>query len=801
MPRLQGAGIRKMTENKAPELKPVILQCKGKIGLNERQSLESLGVSLNEYIPENAFLVRVSQEQLEAVNKLPFIESASPLGLENKMVGEAVLNLAGVSTDQSRERIRVVVKFFENAEADSIIKNILKDGGKVTGHDSQWIEVELEARFLTELASFPEVLLVEEVKDYELLNDRAGEIVKAPSLWTGGLTGAGQIIGIADTGLDTGIAETMHPDFKNRITAVYSLGRNGDASDFHGHGTHVAGSALGAGTASEGRYRGLAPESSLVFQSIMDKNGGLSGIPGDLGILLAQAYNAGARVYNISWGSSVSGAYNYTAAQVDKFVWEHDDMAIAVAAGNIGQVGAIYSPAVAKNVIAVGASENNRPERGSISDNPSEMAHFSSRGPAADGRVKPDVVAPGTWILSTRSSLAPENRFWGVENQYYAYNGGTSMSSPIVAGMLALIREYFTRVRGINPSSALLKAALFDGAFQLPNYSRNEEGHGRINAPEELLDPARNFFYADRETKLATGEKKTYEYRLSGPGSLLKVTLVWTDYPGATTTSSKSLVNDLDLVVEDPAGQVYTLDDHMNNVEQIVIPNAVAGTYKITVNGYSVPMGYQGYALFVSGGLIGQADSIAPVVHITNPRNNSNVIGIVNISAEATDNVAVTKAEFFLDSQLVYTDTTPPYELVLDTRTFTNKTYTLTARAYDEAGNAGQDSIVINVNNTVKVPEVKITWPLDGVVLKGVTRFRVNVSSDQPLANVYFLVDDEVIKVYDYSKTIVPIKRISPYTTFDTMKYPNGSLTIKARACDSGRQCGEASVFVTVSNP
>ncbi|MFZ5646943.1 MAG: S8 family serine peptidase [Bacillota bacterium] len=790
-----------MKENGAYGLKSCVLQCKGKIGLNERRALESLGISLSQYIPDNAFLVRLSQEQIDAVVKLHFIESVSAAGLEKKLEESLAAGLERLSGEADRQIFRVVVRLFENAHAESIISYVQKAGGKVAGHDSNWLEVELEAGRLFGLAAFPEVLSVEEAKEFELLNDRAGEIIKAPSLWTGGLTGAGQIIGVADTGLDTGVADTMHPDFQDRVTAIFPLGRSGDASDFHGHGTHVAGSALGSGKASEGRYRGVAPESSIVFQSIMDKNGGLSGIPGDLGILLDQAYQAGARIYNISWGSSVRGVYNYTAAQVDKYVWEHDDMALAVAAGNIGQAGAIYSPAVAKNVIAVGASENNRPEKGSVADNPSEVAFFSSRGPAADGRIKPDIVAPGTWILSSKSSLAPDNRFWGVENQYYAYNGGTSMASPIVAGMLGLIREYFTRVRGINPSSALLKAALLDGAFHLPNHSQNEEGKGRLCAPDEFLDPTRSFLYVDRETKLATGEKKTYQYRLNGSGATLKATLVWTDYPAATT-ALKALVNDLDLTVESPSGKVYALDDHVNNVEQVIIPNADPGVYFITVSGYHIPMGYQGYALFVSGGLAGQPDTTAPVVRITSPQNNSMVEGVITISAEAGDDMGVARVEFYLDSQLIGINTTPPYRVDLDTRPLANKAYNIIVRAFDGAGNAGEDTVAIVVNNPVAAaPEVKIAWPLEGVVLKGVVRFRVNVSSGQPLANASFLVNDRVIKVYDYSKTLAPIKEISPYTILDTTKYPNGFLVLRARACDRNSLCGESSVSVTVSNP
>ena len=116
--------------------------------------------------------------------------------------------------------------------------------------------------------------------------------MNASTAWNQPLTGAGQIIGICDTGLDTGKNDsTMHQDFQGRINAIYALGRTNNASDTHGHGTHVAGSVLGNGTRSSGQYKGLAYSANLIFQSVLDSSGGLGGIPADLNTLFSQAYN------------------------------------------------------------------------------------------------------------------------------------------------------------------------------------------------------------------------------------------------------------------------------------------------------------------------------------------------------------------------------------------------------------------------------------------------------------------------------------------------------------------------------
>lgn len=128
------------------------------------------------------------------------------------------------------------------------------------------------------------------------------------------LYGQGQIVAVADTGLDTGDMATLSADF-GRVRQGFAWGRPDSWSDSDGHGTHVAGSVLGSGILSgsdpashryEGSFAGVAPEAELVFQSLLDAEGGLSGIPDDLGALLGQAYSAGARIHTNSWGRTFS---------------------------------------------------------------------------------------------------------------------------------------------------------------------------------------------------------------------------------------------------------------------------------------------------------------------------------------------------------------------------------------------------------------------------------------------------------------------------------------------------------------
>lgn len=115
---------------------------------------------------------------------------------------------------------------------------------------------------------------------------------------------------VADTGVDA-----LHPDLKSRLTMVVARGRPGDPSDLHGHGTHVAGSLAGDGSASGGVLRGVAAGVLLFFQSLMDAQGRLTGLPVDLNDLLAEAYEAGVRIHNNSWGADATSVYRMSSLE------------------------------------------------------------------------------------------------------------------------------------------------------------------------------------------------------------------------------------------------------------------------------------------------------------------------------------------------------------------------------------------------------------------------------------------------------------------------------------------------------
>src|SRR5687768_1130943 len=489
------------------------------------------------------------------------------------------------------------------------------------------------------------------------------------------LSGDGEMICVCDTGLDTGDPATIHPDFRGRVDAVRSFpitpdfapfinnrGANDGPSDRDsGHGTHVAGSVLGDGASSVGLsgtvgpIRGLSYKARLIFQAIEQevdwKNPAdearfgrflLAGIPTDLTVLLQDAYTRGARIHSNSWGGGDPGAYDAQCDQLDRFVWKHKDMCVLVAAGNdgtdkdgdvISNTVSVTSPGTAKNCITVGASENDRSafdaetygawwptdypaapfKNASMADDPGHIVAFSSRGPTLDGRFKPDVVAPGTFVLSTRSTrIALNNKAWAAfpQSRLYFHMGGTSMATPLAAGAVGLLRQHVRKKRVAGgPTSALLKALLIASTVRLAvsgakRLVDNDQGYGLIHLGS-ALKPSHNrrLRMYNVSPGLRTGEAWNRTARVTAAAPL-RVVLVYSDFPGP------ALVNNLNLIVTGPDGARFggnqprpgsvTLDS-ANNVELVEVPSAVAGQWRIDVVGANVPEGPQEFALVIIG--------------------------------------------------------------------------------------------------------------------------------------------------------------------------------------------------------
>lgn len=437
-------------------------------------------------------------------------------------------------------------------------------------------------------------------------NDRSADIIGSsyllvPNIITpAGLSGKGQMVGIADSGLDKGSMTDIHPDLQTEPGAVpkvilQSYTDRVSADDPTGHGTFMAATIAGTGKASEGKYQGIAPGANLYFQSLLDASNSLK-IPDDISYLFTPAYSAGVRIHVDGWGGG-SNNYSTSTADIDQFIYRHADFLPVFAAGNSGPAsGTLTTQANSKNALVVGSSQVPRPAFDPQSNFADQAAESSSLGPAGDGRIKPDLLVPGSALISACSSLVESNF---AANSYYTRMGGSSMAAAVTGGALALLREQLSSQFNVaDPSSALLKALLINGARSLTG-DISQQGYGILDSAGTALALKEGTFkFVDAGPRIETGDTVKYKLQVSDPSMPLKVTLAWVDPPGSTG-SARSLVNNLDLVVQDPDGKLYYGNDFnrqskvdlSNNVEQVAIKVPEAGEYTILVQAGKINYG------------------------------------------------------------------------------------------------------------------------------------------------------------------------------------------------------------------
>ena len=582
-----------------------------------RARATKLGACVLGYVPVNAMLVEVNEKTLKRlVDDVLFtsVYELEPVDKVQRRVWEqtTVAPTVDVSIVPLTPSDLKPLAAFIQAKGGQLI------GG--AGDSARTLRATVPAKVVDELAARGEVRWIESFARPKLQNNcavNAGEM-NVRAVWeTHGLTGEGQIVSISDSGLDTGNPRTVMGDFQGRVLGIqnvsyaYYVGFNRytvttEKKDRVGHGTHTAGSIVGTGVLSNGEIRGVAPEAKLYMTGVI--NDGFVYF-NSFSSLFQPSSSFSASIHSASWGDDTDNSYSDWCAEVDEYVWRHPTFLPVFSAGNTGTGDhTVGTPGTAKNCLTVGATENVRTNVliPSYADNPAQIAYFSSCGPTADGRIKPEICAPGTYILSTRSTLAPDANYgWGVySNTNYAFNGGTSMACPLVAGAAALARQWLVTRRGFAssvPTAALLKAVLTGGAHDLAHEQgtncggaapNHRQGWGRLDLNETLFPSNRVVSLRDR-IPFATGSDEVLRVTVTN-AMPLDVQLVWIDHP-ATAGTATALVNDLDLVVSNETtgvvwrGNGVAGGDRTNTVESVRLAVAQPGTYAVHVQGVRVP--------------------------------------------------------------------------------------------------------------------------------------------------------------------------------------------------------------------
>ncbi len=594
------------------------------------ERLRATGARLVGYQPENAYVVHARGD---AVDRL-----AAILGTDPAVRAVSVLTAADKLHDSSSPSGLFAVTTVKGERDHGASQRTPVTVGALRTEYLALSPAEAAA-----LAADPGVVAVQAHTDPELLDERgaqivAGDVTLAQPAYRDWLLGEGFTadtfdfaIDVTDSGFDDGADPPAHPDFSGRVAYRANYTADSNARDCTGHGTNVASIAAGQSRPAGGAEfeddrgfdhgLGVAPFARVGASKYFDCTGAPSPTF-NLATAAASAYAAGARISNNSWGAS-GGNYTATAALFDQLVRDaspdpgHQPMVEVLSAGNSGMDGyaSLGNQATAKNVITVGAAESVRPSGtdgcgvpNAGADSARDIADFSSRGPTNDGRLKPDVVAPGTHI----TGAAPQHAGYAAQGvcdkflagtAWYSVASGTSQAAPQVSGAAALVRRWHQRVHGAAPSPALTKALLVNTATDLgggdngkgaaiapgPNH---DQGWGRVNLGTVFDGTARDL-RDQADTLTASGDRRVRSYAVDDPAAPVKVTLAWTDAPG--TSTADPVVNDLDLVV-DAGGRTYKGNvfdgafsrtggsaDPRNNLESVYLPAGTTGGLAVKV--------------------------------------------------------------------------------------------------------------------------------------------------------------------------------------------------------------------------
>ncbi len=479
---------------------------------------------------------------------------------------------------------------------------------------------------------------------------------------------SGFAVDVTDSGIDNATTSPNHFGLRvagdpagvsrviyNRLEGTPNTGSTLQGCD--GHGTlnsHIVGGYVPDGgiftafpymDAAGYRYGvGVAPFVRIGSSVIFDSS---DFTDPDYADLQSKAYNDGARISTNSWGSNAGGAYISDSQAYDYLVRDaqpagsafpvagNQEMVIVFSAGNSGSgANTIGAPATGKNLLTVGAAENVQPFGGadgcgladSGADNANDVISFSSRGPCDDGRVKPDIQAPGTHVsggVFQATNVSPvsgngvagacfdasgvcagpgTSNFWPLSQQWYTASSGTSHSCPATAGAAALVRQYFINNALTPPSPAMTKAWLMGSTRYMTGVAANDtlpsnsQGMGMVNLERAFWQTPSNTIVRDQlgaDLFTATGQERVFFVDVVDNAEPFRVTLAWTDAPGPT--SGNAYVNNLDLEVT-VGGQTYRgnvfsgasstpggVADPRNNVESVFLPAGVSGSALVKV--------------------------------------------------------------------------------------------------------------------------------------------------------------------------------------------------------------------------
>lgn len=554
---------------------------------SQKRFLEMLGVEFLDYIPHKAYVVAIPETfpihqwaafGVRAIGRLESSLKVNPL-VQNGMVPDFAVRQPGT--------LDVVVQYFPTIRPETALGVFSAVGAEIQAHNpnAHWVKLRIADHAVSALAQLPHVKYVEADQEPGTPESDDGRGQHRANVLDADYGAGLQFDG---TGVSAVINDDgfvgPHIDFKGRNE------QSDVAGDFTGnHGDMTTGILGGAGNLDP-VVRGMAPG---AFIHVLQYNSNMAAT-------VFQHTTNNVMVFSTSYSNGCNAGYTIVTAQIDQEVNNNPSIHQVFSAGNNGTSNCGYGAGsgwgnitgghkIAKNVMACANLNSDESLVGS-----------SSRGPASDGRLKPDISSHGNGQISTD------------ENYTYQIGGGTSAAAPGVAGVsVQLYHAYRALNGGANPENALIKAVLMNTADEIGNPGPDfSYGWGRINGRKAYLALSQNQYLAG---SVSNGGTQSHTLAIPANVKQAKVMVYWRD-PAGSTIAAKALVNDLDMVVTDPSSgahlplvlnptpNVTLLNspaqpgvDTLNNVEQVTLSNPAAGNYTVTISGTEVPTGPQGY--------------------------------------------------------------------------------------------------------------------------------------------------------------------------------------------------------------
>jgi len=568
------------------ELQTVLIQFDALPSAQAHDRLRDLGVELHYYLGSTSYLAEIPGEITAADLEFVGVTAVTDLSPRKKLSNTLFNGIYPAHAVPTADQIHLTVVHSSSMPIEAMEVQMQAHAWEITKrhtHRHAW-DVIIPIQDLETLAAINWIWYIEPIEEPAVPENHRGRtnhrVNTLGTDYSGGLQFNGQGVNVAMG--DDGIIGP-HIDYQGRIDQQYSDPSSGN------HGDHVAGIVMGAGN-MERRGRGNASGAFLyVYEPFANVDSALN-----------HYYTHNIRLTTTSYGNGCNAGYTSYASYADQTVRLRPKLMHVFSAGNSGTSNCGYGAGsgwgnitggikVGKNVLAVGNVQ--------FTD---QIANSSSRGPSADGRVKPDVCAVGTSVYST------------IDVNDYASFTGTSMACPGVTGTLAVLYNAYEALYGEDPISALMKGVLMNTAEDLGNSGPDfTYGYGRINARRAYDVIEAGQFMIDSIDPL---EVLTYPVTIPANTRQIRVMVYWNDYEGAPNAST-ALVNNLDLQVITPTATYlpWVLDpspnanslsatavratDVLNNAEQVTIDDPDFTTMNIQITGTNIPFAGQEFVV------------------------------------------------------------------------------------------------------------------------------------------------------------------------------------------------------------